>query len=276
MAYVICWYDTLAIFGCRTGWSALYDDSSDEEAPHGLHAEQSQATSLSFQPHNLFEEHFATAAAPSTPYADSYSALGTPAANSPATRKQVRHRQYVEPSSTAQQQQENRGSESLRTGDPHSCKVKRPWGSSTEAAVGQEQQSDEPLMSSPAVLGDLRRAGGHGGDGAASCKLGAAQRGGSQSPMGKPPLPTTHRLIAKGAAEPHVSSPCLSLSSNQKAVADGMCSSTMEFCTICSLQGDCCPGWKTKCTDQMWLKSLRCSSGICLICLRISQMTATP
>ena len=185
---------------CRTGWSALYDDSSDEEAPHGLHAEQSQASSLSFQPHNLFEEHFATSAAPSTPCADSSSALGTPASQSPAIRKQGHHRQYVEPSSMAQQQQENRGPESLPTADTHSCKVRRPCGSSAEAAVGQEQQPNEPLMSSRAMLGGPKgaKAGRMGGAGPAPCGPSAAQRGGSQSPMGKPPLPSARRLTAKG------------------------------------------------------------------------------
>lgn len=186
---------------CRTGWSALYDDSSDEEAPHGLHAEQSQASSLSFQPHNLFEEHFATAAAPPTPCADSFSALGTPACKLPAPRQQVHHRQYEEPSSTAQQQQENQGSESPATGNAHSCKVRRPWGASTEAEVGQELQSNEPLMNSPAALQSPKgtKAGGQGRTGAASCEPSAAQRGASQSPMGKPPLPTARRLNAKGA-----------------------------------------------------------------------------
>ena len=185
---------------CRTGWSALYDDSSDEEAPHGLHAEQSQASSLSFQPHNLFEEHFATAAAPPTPCADSFSALGTPASQPPGPKKQVHHTQYVEPSSIDQQQQENQRSESPATGNAHSCKVGRPWGTSTEAAVGRELQCNEPLMNSPAVLQSPKgtRAGGKGGTGAAPCEPSAAQRGASQSPMGKPPLPTARRLNAKG------------------------------------------------------------------------------
>ena len=152
----------------------------------------------------------------------------------------------------AQQQQENRGSESVSTGGAYSCKVRRPWGSSTEAAVGQKQQSDEPLMSSPAVLRDLRGVGGHGGAEAASCKLGAAQRGGSQSPMGKPPLPTTHRLIAKGATGKQQSQmpdlPVLDLSAShlsKKLLQMGFAQA------ICSLQDAYCPGWSTKCTDQM-------------------------
>lgn len=101
----------------------------------------------------------------------------------------------------AQQQQENRGPESLPSGDAHPTKVRRPLGSSSEAAAGREQQSDEPLVSSPAVLGGPKgaKAGGRGRAGTIRCEPGAAQHGGSQSPMGKPPLPTARRLTAKGA-----------------------------------------------------------------------------
>ena len=81
-------------------------------------------------------------------------------------------------------------------------------GLGSEAAVSKEQLPDEPPMSSPAALGGPRgaMAGGRGGLRAAPCGPGAAQhsaaqRGGSQSPMGKPPLPTARRLTDKGAEE---------------------------------------------------------------------------
>ena len=110
--------------------------------------------------------------------------------------------QYAQSSSAAQQQQqENQAPANL-------TKVNPLMGSSTEAAAGKGQQSDEPLMSSPAVLRGPRgqMAGGRGGLRAAPCEPGAAQhsaaqRGGSQSPMGKPPLPTSRRLADKGAEE---------------------------------------------------------------------------
>ena len=103
----------------------------------------------------------------------------------------------------AQQQQENQGPESIPKGDAHSSKARRPWGLRTEAAVGQEQQSDGPLMSSPNVLRGPKgaKAGGQRGAGTAPRESGVAHHGGSQSPMGKPPLPTARKLTAKGAGE---------------------------------------------------------------------------
>lgn len=118
-----------------------------------------------------------------------------PAPQSPSTGNQVHRMQCVQSSSTAQQhQQENRAPANLP-------KVKRLMGSSSKAAVGKEQQPDEPLMSSPAVLGGPRGAMAGGAVRAAPCEPGAVQRRGSQSPMGKPPLPNSRRLTDKGAEE---------------------------------------------------------------------------
>lgn len=152
----------------RTGWSALYDDSSDEEALHGLQAEDSQASSLSFQPHNLFEEHFAAVTAGPSPAAVTDNSLNTLASS---TRSRS-SRSHIHPSSVAQQQ-ENQGVMSPQAAGAYTTRVRRPWGSSTEAKSGVEQPSDLPA---------------------------GAQRAASQSPAGKPPLPTAHRLSARGTS----------------------------------------------------------------------------
>lgn len=162
----------LATLRCRTGWSALYDDSEEEEAtPRALHAEPSHASSLSFQPHNLFKEHFATAApAPSPRHATD--PPGTLAAQPPSTNN-ASHSSRLG-GQQQQQQQEDPGAASLHSGGAYPCKIRRGWGSHTDGAVVREQCcGDEPGASS--------------------------QRGASQSPKGKPPLPTAHRFSAKGA-----------------------------------------------------------------------------
>ncbi|KAL0052980.1 hypothetical protein WJX82_010854 [Trebouxia sp. C0006] len=68
-----------------TGWSALYDESSEEEDRSGLQAEESQASSLSFQPHNLFKEHFAAGPSAATPAAVLNTSVSTPAHDSTST-----------------------------------------------------------------------------------------------------------------------------------------------------------------------------------------------
>ena len=146
---------------CRTGWSALYDETSDEEAPLGLHAEESQASSLSFQPLNLFQEHFAAAAATVD---DSLSTLAS-GTKAPSSRACMRSR------STAQQQ-ENQAAASPQIVGVHTLKDRRPWGTGAEGALGVDQNPDLPAA--------------------------------SQSPAGKPPLPTGHRPSAKSNGAYHV------------------------------------------------------------------------
>ncbi|KAL0037427.1 hypothetical protein WJX79_007485 [Trebouxia sp. C0005] len=68
-----------------TGWSALYDESSEEEDQSGLQAEDSQASSLSFQPHNLFKEHFAVGSSAATSAAALNTSLSPPAHGSNST-----------------------------------------------------------------------------------------------------------------------------------------------------------------------------------------------
>ena len=142
---------------CRTGWSVLYDESSDEEAPADLHAEESQASSLSFQPHNLFKEHFAAATATVD---DSLSIL--------ASTTKASHNRGMHSNSTAQQ--ENQATASPRLVGAHTPRARRPWGASPEKSLGIDENSELPAA--------------------------------SQSPAGKPPLPTGHRPSAKGNGAP--------------------------------------------------------------------------
>ena len=186
---------------CRTGWSALYDNSSDEDSSHeGLHAEESQASSLSFQPHNLFEEHFAAAPPPSSTSAPADDSLSLHASGSKLSSSKLSSSREGMQSSTSMQQQENRrtvswekqgigssetqdsagvtqrdqGAASPCTRGTYTKKTRRPWehnsGSAQLGVVG-EQHGDDPASA-----------------------LGAT----GQSPTGKPPLPAGHRPSAKG------------------------------------------------------------------------------
>ena len=166
--------------GClrRTGWSALYDESSEEEDQSGLQAENSQASSLSFQPHNLFKEHFAVGPSAATPAAALNTSLSTPAHKSTSTilsqdaaasrnlqrslgktRSAAVEAQAITPAELAHQSG-SKGKAQAETS--YTPRVRRAWGLSAESAVRAEQPNC--ASSSP---------------------------GPSQSPAGRPPQPWT-------------------------------------------------------------------------------------
>ena len=156
----------------------MYDESSEEKDQSGLQAEESQASSLSFQPHNLFKEHFAVGYSAATPAAALDTSLRPPAHTSTSTilsqdaadNKDLQHSlgkprsaavatQAVTPDELAHQAG-CKGKVQAETS--YTPRVRRAWGLSAESAVRAEQP--HCASSSPRP---------------------------SQSPAGKPPLPWT-------------------------------------------------------------------------------------
>lgn len=170
----------------RTGWSALYDESSEEEEPPGLQAEQSQASSLSFQPHNLFKEHFAAGASAATPNVAADKSLTSLMYASSPPRPVLATDSAAQPNSSSQHPASKLGLTAskveaaalnglqeplgaLQTQNSYSPKVRKCWGLDAESAVKPE----------------------------AACASSSPRLG--QSPAGKPPLP---RQAGKGALLP--------------------------------------------------------------------------
>jgi len=156
----------------------LYDESSEEEDQSGLQAETSQASSLSFQPHNLFKEHFAVGPSAATPAAALNTSLSPLAHESTATMlsqdaaasRDLQH-SLGKPRSAAVEAQASTPVElahqagSKGKGQPETSytpRVRRAWGLNAESAVRAEQTNCASSSPRP-----------------------------SQSPAGKPPLPWT-------------------------------------------------------------------------------------
>ncbi len=163
---------------CRTGWSALYDESSEEEDQSGLQAEDLPASSLSFQPHNLFKEHFAAGSSAATPAASLDTSLSVPAhdfistilSQDAAASRDLQH-SVGKPRSAAVEAQAStpvelahqagsKGKAQAETS--YTPRVRRAWGLNAESAVRAEQPNCASSSPRP-----------------------------SQSPAGKPPLPWT-------------------------------------------------------------------------------------
>ena len=166
--------------GCRSSWSALYDDSSEEKEARGLQAEASQASSLSFQPHNLFKEHFSAGTSP-TGFAAAKDTLSPSSSVRPATQKSETRAAHTfvnapaEASVVAATENQPEGAYTPRT--------RKLW----------EQQAEVEPKARHASAASPR-----------SIKHGPDQSPGSkqmlgQSPAGKPPLP---RLPGKGSLQP--------------------------------------------------------------------------
>ncbi len=159
--------------GClfRTGWSVLYDESSEEEDQSGLQAEESQASSLSFQPHNLFKEHFAVGSALKTSLSPpAHGSTSTILSQDAAASRDLQH-SLGKPRSAAVEAQAStpvelahqagsKGKAQAETS--YTPRVRRAWGLSAESAVRAEQPNCASSSPRP-----------------------------SQSPAGKPPLPWT-------------------------------------------------------------------------------------
>ncbi len=156
----------------------MYDESSEEEDQSGLQAEASQASSLSFQPHNLFKEHFAAGPSAATPAAALNTSLSMPAHDSTSTilsqdaaaSRDLQHT-LGKPRSAAVEAQAStpielahqagsRGKAQAETS--YTPRVRKAWGLNTESAVRAEQPNCASSSPRP-----------------------------SQSPAGKPPLPWT-------------------------------------------------------------------------------------
>jgi len=141
----------------------LYDENSEDEEPHNLQAEASQASSLSFQPHNLFKEHFAagstgTPAAPAAVLDTSLTQLAHASSLTMLSEDAAAH------DSRAGPQKQAGTLDQAQAETSYTSRVRKPWGLSAESAGRAEQ----PQCSAP-----------------------SPRQGTSQSPGGKPPLPRT-------------------------------------------------------------------------------------
>jgi len=156
----------------------LYDESSEEEDQSGLQAEESQASSLSFQPHNLFKEHFAVGSSAATPAAVLNTSLSPPAHGSTSTilsqdaagsgdlqhsLSKPRSAAVVAQASTLVELAHQAGSKGKAQAETsYTSRVRRAWGLNAESAVRAEQPNCATSSPKP-----------------------------NQSPAGKPPLPWT-------------------------------------------------------------------------------------
>ncbi|DBA82764.1 TPA: hypothetical protein ACH3X1_006992 [Trebouxia sp. C0004] len=161
-----------------TGWSALYDESSEEEDQSGLQAEESQASSLSFQPHNLFKEHFAIGSSAATQAAELRTSPSPPANGSTSTitlqaaaasgdlqhsLSTPRSAAFEAQASALVELEHQAGSKGKTQAETsYTPRVRRAWGLSAESAVRAEQPNCASSSPKP-----------------------------SRSPAGKPPLPWT-------------------------------------------------------------------------------------
>ena len=166
--------------GClfRTGWSALYDESSEEEDQSGLQAEDSQASSLSFQPHNLFKEHFAVGSSAATSAAALNTSLSPPAHGS---------------NSTILSQDAAASRDTQRSlGRPRSAAAEAQANTPVEHA--HQAGSKGKVLAETSYTPRVRRAWEINADSAARAeqpKCASSSPRPSQSPAGKPPLPWT-------------------------------------------------------------------------------------
>ena len=185
----------------------MYDESSEEEDQSGLQAEESQASSLSFQPHNLFKEHFAVGSSAATPAAALNISLSPPTHESTslsqnaAASRDVQHilgkaRSAAVNGSTSpilsQDAAASRNSQHT-LGKPRSAAVEAQASTPVELAhqAGSKGKAQaETLSYTPRV----RRAWGLNAESAVRAEqpnCASSSLRPSQSPAGKPPLPWT-------------------------------------------------------------------------------------
>ena len=191
-----CYIAGLSWYLCRTGWSALYDDSTDEEEAQDLQGEPSQASSLSFQPHDLFKEHFATVPTTAPPATAQQNHLGQNPPPSPAAAAVAAAAALI-PTAVAD------ASSSPRAGAPPADRLCKDTAAASSTARDQHQgemMGDGESQAKSSYTPKVRKSWG--------CKSGSGGTGTdlpdhdplsvpeepchvTQSPGGKPPLPRT-------------------------------------------------------------------------------------
>ena len=160
----------------------MYDDSSEEEEAQGLQAEASQASSLSFQPHNLFKEHFA-AGTLQTGFAAAKDILSPSISMRPST-----------------QQFESIAAHTVVNGPAEASDVaateNQPEGAYTPRSRKLWQQQAEVKLKAKHFVTSSPRPIKQGAEHSPVNKQTLGQ-----SPAGKPPLP---RLPGKGSLQPAI------------------------------------------------------------------------